>query len=238
MPAPDPSPEAVTPAAAPGKRNRPKLDPDAGVRLKLLSIASKIVRERGVGGLTIADLLTRAELGTRAFYRHFDSKDQLVQAVFLGMGQVEMVRLRGKMAAAAGPLDAVAAWIDGRLDLVFDDAIRSDLRHLSREAQSQMFAAPELVGPAYREMLKPLVEQLALGKEQGIFRHVDPETDADLLQGAVWACVERQWGAVDRDRQRIREATLRFCLGGLGVPHKRIAALTAGECEDIIEHEE
>lgn len=228
MPPPEPSP-AVATAAQPRKRNRPKLDPDAGVRLKLLAAASNIVRERGVAGLTIADLLARAELGTRAFYRHFDSKDQLVQEVFLGMGRVEMVRLRGKMASASGPLAAVAVWIDGRLDLVFDEAIRSDLRHLSREAQSQMFAAPELVSPAYREMLKPLVEQLELGKAQGIFPRVDPETDADLLHGAVWACVEGQWGVVAGDRERIREATLRFCLGGLGVPHERIAALIAPE---------
>ncbi|KLO28761.1 TetR family transcriptional regulator [Mycolicibacter heraklionensis] len=238
MPPPEPSSAKVISAATAGRRNRPKLDPDAGVRLKLLAAASKIVQERGVGGLTIADLLARAELGTRAFYRHFDSKDQLVQEVFLGMGRVEKVRLRGKMASAAGPLEAVAAWIDGRLDLVFDEAIRSDLRHLSREAQSQMFAAPELVSPAYREMLKPLIEQLVAGKERGIFPRIDPETDADLLHGAVWACVEAQWGVAVRDRQRIREATLYFCLGGLGVSRDRIAALINRECWNTIEHEE
>src|SRR5690625_2762749 len=230
MPPPDPSREGGMSAPPAGKRNRPKRDPDAGVRLKLLAAASQIVTERGVGALTIADLLARVELGTRAFSRHCDSKDQLVQEGFLGMGRVEMVRLRRKMASAPGPLDAVAAWIDGRLDLVFDNVVRSDLRHLSREAQSQMFAAPELVSPAYREMLKPLVEQLALGKQQGIFPRIDPEADADLLHGAVWACIERQWGIAAPAPERIREATLSFCLGGLGVHHRRIAAHIARRC--------
>ena len=73
------------------------------------------------------------------------------------------------MAAAADPVRAVAAWIDGRLDLAFNDEIRSDLRQMSLEAQSQMFAAPELVGPAYREILRPLVEQLARGTDLGLF---------------------------------------------------------------------
>lgn len=225
MPPPDPTPELRTAAARTGTRKRAKLNPDAGVRLKLLAIASTIVRERGVSGLTVADVLTRAKLGTRAFYRHFDSKDQLVQAVFLDMGRVEMLRLRGRMASAAGPLEAVAAWIEGRLDLVFDAAIRSDLRHLSLEAQPQMFAAPELVSPAYREILKPLVDQIALGKQQGAFRCVDPQTDSEMLQGAVWACIESQWGSVHGDRSKIREAALRFCLSGLGVSPELIAVV-------------
>lgn len=229
MPPPDPAPEFGTAAPRTGTRRRAKLDPDAGVRLNLLAVASTIVKERGVSGLTVADVLTRAKLGTRAFYRHFDSKDQLVQAVFLDMGRVEMLRLRGRMASAAGPLEAVAAWIEGRLDLVFDDAIRSDLRHLSLEAQSQMFAAPELVGPAYREMLKPLVDQIALGMQQGVFRCVDPQADSDMLQGAVWACVERQWGTIDGDRQKIREVALRFCLSGLGVPPDLIAPVLSND---------
>ena len=104
-------------------------------------------------GLSIAAVLDRAQLGTRAFYRHFESKDQLVAAVFLEMARAEMRRLQKEMAAAADAVDAVAAWIDGRLDLAFDENIRSDLRRLSLEAQSQMFASPELVQPAYAEML-------------------------------------------------------------------------------------
>ena len=55
-----------------------------------------------------------------------------------------MRRLRKKMADAADAVEAVAAWIDARLDLAFDEDIKSDLRRLSLEAQSQMFASPEL----------------------------------------------------------------------------------------------
>ena len=90
-------------------------------------------------------MLDRAQLSTRAFYRHFDSKDELVSAVFLEMARVETRRLKRKMAAAADPTEAVVAWIDGRLDLAFNDWIRSDLRQMSLEAQTQMFASPELV---------------------------------------------------------------------------------------------
>lgn len=116
----------------------------------------------------MARVLDRAALSTRAFYRHFDSKDALVSAVFLQMAQIEMRRLKRKMAGASDPVDAVVAWIDGRLDLAFNERIRSDLRKMSLEAQSQMFAAPELVSDAYGEILKPLIEQLEKGKAAGL----------------------------------------------------------------------
>lgn len=126
----------------PTTRRRDKLAPDPDVRRTIVAAASKSVREQGVRGLSVSVVLDRAGLSTRAFYRHFDSKDQLVAAVFLEMARAEKRRLRRTMAEATTPVEAVAAWIDGRLDLAFDENVKSDLRRLSLEAQSQMFASP------------------------------------------------------------------------------------------------
>ena len=201
----------------PATRRRDKLAPDPSVRRAILSAASKSVREQGVRGLSIAAVLDRAQLSTRAFYRHFDSKDQLVAAVFLEMAQVEMRRLRKNMADAADPVEAVTAWVDARLDLAFDEDVKSDLRRLSTEAQSAMFASPELIAPAYAEMLEPLIEELQRGIEQGLFHDIDPLTEAQSIQGVVWANTERQWAAGDCTRTDVRKHVLRFCLRGLGV---------------------
>src|SRR6476661_2727611 len=159
-------------------RRREKLAPDPDVRRRILTAATESVREQGVRGLSVAAVLDRAALGTRAFYRHFESKDELVAAVFLEMARAEMARLQTKMARAADAVEAVAAWVDARLDLAFDDDIKSDLRRLSMEAQSQMFAAPELIQPAYAAMLEPLSEQLRRGRDSGVFRDIDPMTEA------------------------------------------------------------
>jgi AcrR family transcriptional regulator len=203
--------------SAPATRRRDKLAPDPDTRRAILSAASESLREQGVHGLSIAAVLQRAELSTRAFYRHFESKDQLVSAVFLEMARTEKRRLRKRMAAAGGPVEAVAAWIDGRLDLAFSERIKSDLRHMSLEAQSQSFASPELIQPAYAEMLEPLIDQIQRGLEQGAFRDVDPMSGAQSIQGVVWASTERQWSAGDCERAEVRQRTVRFCLRGLGV---------------------
>jgi AcrR family transcriptional regulator len=212
-------------AANPGGRK--KLEPDPRVRSAILSAASGIVREDGVGALSIAQVLNRAQLSTRAFYRHFGSKDQLVAALFLEMARLEMLRLRQMMAAAPDPVRAVAAWIDGRLDLAFDDQIRSDLRKMSLEAQAQMLAAPELVGPAYGEILRPLVEHLERGRDLGLFSEIDPGNAALSIQGVVWSNVEQQWTEVGCTMSELRQRVQRFCLRGLGVAPDTIGDVLA-----------
>jgi AcrR family transcriptional regulator len=210
----------------PTTRRREKLAPDPDVRRAILAAAVKSIREHGVRGLSVATVLEHAQLGTRAFYRHFESKDQLVAAVFLEMADAETRRLRKNMADAPDPVSAVAAWIDARLDLAFDDRLKSDLRRLSLEAQSQMFASPELVQPAYAAMLEPLTEQLEHGVDKGVFRGIDPSTEALSIQGVVWANTERHWAAADCERSDVRRRTLRFCLRGLGATPDAIARIT------------
>jgi AcrR family transcriptional regulator len=207
---------------APLKRRRSKLAPDPDTRRAILAAATDSIREHGVQRLSIAAVLQRAALGTRAFYRHFESKDQLVSSVFLEMARTEKRRLRRKMAAANTPVEAVAAWIDVRLDLAFSDHIKSDLRRLSLEAQSQRFTAPGLIQPAYAEMLEPLIEQIQRGLRQGAFHEVDPPSGAQSIQCVVWASTERQWATGDCERAEVRERTLRFCLRGLGVTAEAI----------------
>ncbi|MGA9677270.1 MAG: TetR/AcrR family transcriptional regulator [Mycobacterium sp.] len=201
-------------ASAPRTRRRDKLGPDPTVRREILAAASTTLQEQGVRGLSVATVLERAGLSTRAFYRHFDSKEELVAAVFLETARVEKRRLRRRMSTATTEIEAVTAWIDGRMDLAFDESIGSDLRRLSLEAQSQ---SPGLVQPAYAEMLKPLRDALQRGLRAGVFRHIDPETDAQLIHGVVWAGINEHWATGDCDRDELRERILRFCLRGLGV---------------------
>jgi AcrR family transcriptional regulator len=208
-----------------GPGGRRKLEPDPQVRVAILAAASKIIREEGVRAFSIAQVLSRAQLSTRAFYRHFGSKDELVAAVFLGMASVEMLRLRRRMDGAPDPVHAVAAWIDGRLELAFNNEIRSDLRQMSVEAQSQMFASPELIGPAYAEILRPLVEQLERGRTLGLFGELAPDVEALSIQGVVWSNTERQWATGDCDPSELRDRVQRFCLRGLGVAPEQIDAV-------------
>ncbi|WP_142245420.1 TetR/AcrR family transcriptional regulator [Mycobacterium sp. IS-836] len=215
-------------ASRPVTRRRNKLAPDPDVRRAIVAAASKTVREQGVQGLSVAAVLDRAQLSTRAFYRHFESKDQLVAALFLEVTRNEVLRLRTKMAAAPTPAAAVAAWIEGRLDLAFDEDIDSELRQVALEAQAAMSSSPELVSPAYNAILEPLIEQLQRGLELGVFRDILPATAAKSIHGVVWGHTHRQRATGQPARADVRNRALRFCLRGLGVPPETIAQILAG----------
>ena len=206
---------------------RKKLAPDPDVRRAIVDAASKSVREQGVRGLSVATVLERAQLSTRAFYRHFESKDQLVAAVFLELARMETQRLRGRMAHTANPVEAVVAWVDGRLELAFGENGDSGARRLSLEAHSKAFSSPEMAAPAYGAILEPLIEQLERGLELGVFEDIVPSTAAKSIHGVVWAGTQRQWATNHWDRDDVRDRAVRFCLRGLGVAPQTIEQVTA-----------
>jgi AcrR family transcriptional regulator len=185
------------------------------------------MHDHGVRGLSIAAVLERAQLSTRAFYRHFESKDQLVAAVFLDLARIETQRLRGKMADTASPVEAVVAWVDGRFELAFGENSEFGRRRLSLEAHSKALSSPEMVGPAYGAILEPLIEELERGLEVGVFKDIVPATAAKSIHGVVWAGTQRQWATHNGDRAVIRDRALRFCLRGLGVAPHTIEQVTA-----------
>jgi AcrR family transcriptional regulator len=211
----------------PATRRRNKLGPDPNVRRAIVAAASKTIHEQGVQGLSVAAVLDRAELSTRAFYRHFESKDQLVAAVFREVTRNEVLRLRTKMAAAATPAAAVAAWIEGRLDVAFDKNIESELRQVSLEAKATVSASPELVSPAYNAVLEPLIEQLDRGLELGVFHDILPAIAAKSINGVVWGQTQRQWAMGHSEPADVRKRALRFCLRGLGVAPETIEQIVA-----------
>jgi AcrR family transcriptional regulator len=203
--------------SAPVSPRRNKLAPDPDVRCAIVDAASRSIHDQGVRGLNIAAVLERAQLSTRAFYRHFESKDQLVAAVFREVARGETQRLRRKMGNTAGPVEAVAAWIDGRLDLVFDENTELSLRRHPWPGDQSKALSSEMVSPAYGAILEPLIEQLQRGLELGAFKDIVPMTAARSIDGVVCAGAQLQRSTDHWDRCEVRERALRFCLRGLGV---------------------
>ena len=89
--------------------------------LRILLDAALVVMERnGYTDAAVADILREAELSTRSFYRHFESKDQLLCALFRREADAAAARLRAKVEAAANPREALDAWIDEILSFGHD----------------------------------------------------------------------------------------------------------------------
>jgi TetR/AcrR family transcriptional repressor of nem operon len=86
-------------------------------RERILTAASKMVRERGVEATSIADVMQAAGMTNGGFYRHFRSKDEMIaaaiRAAFDEITDRFDRRLRQHGAAAA-----VAAYVDEYLSVL------------------------------------------------------------------------------------------------------------------------
>jgi TetR/AcrR family transcriptional repressor of nem operon len=91
----------------------------ANTHKRIVSIASKKFREEGLAGVGIAELMKEAGLTVGGFYKHFDSRDDLVaEAVSSAFGG-----WKGRVDAAAsgGPPVSLAKLIDDYLNAAHRD---------------------------------------------------------------------------------------------------------------------
>jgi TetR/AcrR family transcriptional regulator, transcriptional repressor for nem operon len=86
---------------------------------RIVSIASKKFREKGLAGVGIAELMKEAGLTVGGFYKHFDSRDDLVaEAVSSAFGGWKR---RVDAAASGGPSVSPARLIDDYLNATHRD---------------------------------------------------------------------------------------------------------------------
>ncbi|MCU1457613.1 MAG: putative TetR family transcriptional regulator [Actinomycetia bacterium] len=183
----------------------------------LIAAAHAVLRRSGGSGLTVADVLAEAGLSTRAFYRHFASKDELVLAVFEREQESATTRLMAKIDAAADPRAALAAWVDETLALAYEPRRAGRTQVLWSEGARLRAEFPTEFDAIVGGLLEPLVAILRAGAADGEFPLTDPEADAASIHAVVWNAVQRKLdGAPVPTRAATRAQLLRFCLGALG----------------------
>ena len=208
---------AVSPLAADmGVLDSPPT-PGAGTeRSRLMDAALHVMRRNGFQGASVQDILDHAGLSTRAFYRQFRSKDDLLLAMFRTASDPDVAQVVRKVSEAHGPLGAVLAWIDEMVSMAFD---RRRVRRLV------MFNAVARQADGYEDeesllrarLTAPLLDALDRGSIDGSFPHTDPSPDAGTIFDLVWSVAHPNHRARSMDRLAARAMVLRFCLPALGV---------------------
>jgi len=200
-------PKAATVGAAPDRPRSPAREEKyRAEKEQIVRAAYELIQRDGSKETSVHDVLHAAGLSTRAFYRHFRSKDELV----LEMYRIDCDRvnttLTAAVAAAPDPLAALEVWIDQNLAVVYD--VRR-LRHaivLSSAEVSSAEGFTEVKNAGLAAQRAPLVELLRDGHERGVFPHADPETDALAIQAVVGAHMRAR---LDRDPAALTRADAR-----------------------------
>lgn len=83
----------------------------AASRVRIVAEASRLLRERGIGATSIADVMAAAGMTHGGFYKHFRSKDDLVEAAIASAFATHADRF-AQRSAAYGPQAALHAYVD------------------------------------------------------------------------------------------------------------------------------
>ena len=161
-------------------------------------------REPHSGPIPVAAILQRAGVSTRAFYRHFESKDEL----FLAMLRQETDALADRLdrivdEASGAPVDQLKAWIGQMFGWMHDAELRMHLTVIDSDEVRAAKGYRETREHAHADRERSLVEILRRGRADGSFPLADPEHDAV----AISAVISREMITVSPDdEERLRRS--------------------------------
>lgn len=132
---------------------------------RLIQACSSLIAETGQVDPPVNAILERAGLGTRAFYRLFNSKEELIIAVLQDGTTWKTSYIAEQMATASTPLERIRAWVEAAISPYTISPYTQDaspgqraiLLHTYR--WETMF--PNELAAMREQLLQPLVQAIA-----------------------------------------------------------------------------
>ena len=162
-----------------------RFEPEDELRL-LFDAALVVMHRNGYADAAVADILAEAGLSTRSFYRHFESKDQLLCALYRHEAEQVAERLTARVARAASPLAALDSWIEEIMSLGYHRRKAARVAVLGSPGAMRAEGYADESRHAAKLLIAPLEALLADGLLDGTFPLADPASDAPLVQSVAW----------------------------------------------------
>jgi AcrR family transcriptional regulator len=183
----------------------------AGEVRRLLDAGMAVMRERGTDGRPrVADIVAAAGLSNDAFYRHFPSKEALVNAIIEDGAQRLRSYLAHQLAKQPTPEAQVRRWVEGVLAQAADDELASATLAVLWNAGG----VGDGLASGHSSMNPPLASLLvAPFAELG---SADAELDAALVTSAVSGMLSDHLWRRARPTKREIDHAVDFCLRAVG----------------------
>lgn len=191
--------------------------PNPDDRQGIIAAAYGCLSEPHSGPVPVAAILERAGLSTRAFYRHFASKDEL----FLAMLRQEAEALAGRLDRVADDVsgDAVSqltTWLETMFVLAHDPQLRTHLSVIDSDEVRAAKGYREMRERLHAERERSLERILERGRHDGSFPLAQPHSDALAINAIVSRELTISGPGGDDDLRRSRARVLDFALRALG----------------------
>ncbi|WP_236728595.1 TetR/AcrR family transcriptional regulator [Mycolicibacterium obuense] len=186
-------------------------------RRRIIEAAYRCLSDSHREPVTMSTILHTAGVSSRAFYRHFRSKDDLFLAL-LQEGADEIAARVDRVAAAeiGSPADQLATWIGEIFDLMVDPRRRMQMAVIDSEEVRSAAGYRDMRERSHASRERSLADILRRGRATGAFPLADPDHDAV----AISALVSRILSSVaPEDMQAVKQAESRlldFALRAVG----------------------
>lgn len=198
------------------RRGRPRRFSSHTERQILLDAAVRVMSKNGYDGTSVNDVLEDAGLSTRAFYRQFDSKHELLMALILRERDRVAYHLERAAKSADGPLAAVEAWIDAFLDLLYNPEIAPTTAIFTAPSVLASYTLATSLPEMQRMFCPPLIRALRAGHRAGVLDSPRPEADAYCIHALLHAALDVHHRPRPR-RTTVKAQVLRFVWPALGI---------------------
>lgn len=174
-------------------------------RAQLIDAAAQLIAAKGVEGLRLRDITDEADVGFGSFYKHFSSKDELVEAVRLELMSTLARTLIAHVEQLEDPAEAASA------------AHRWFVRNATVDPQTaRLVVQLDSADVLFQEMIQPYARRLIeSGIAAGRFKDLDVTTTLIYVVGATIAVTRSVLdGRLGPDAE---SATAEVLLGALGL---------------------
>jgi len=145
-------------------------------RKALIAGGREVIAERGVGEATVAAIVGKAGVSQPSFYNHFESKDELLEAIVYDFFERAGVQKRAVLSTIDDPAEALAINARQALRVASTDPV---------VAWVFLRAGPlrDLMKPPGQD---PLTGAIAKGIASGRFSATDARTATSMIRGAAF----------------------------------------------------
>jgi len=182
----------------------------------IIDAAYGCLSEPHTGPIPVAAILQRAGVSTRAFYRHFESKDELFLAMLRQEGDALADRLDRIVEKPDAPVDQLKEWIRQMFGWMHDAELRMHLTVIDSDEVRAAKGYRETRERAHAARERSLVEILRRGRTDGTFPLADPERDAIAISAVIGREMANQSLDDEQRLQRSLDWMLEFALRALG----------------------
>jgi AcrR family transcriptional regulator len=148
---------------------------------RLLQAGMEEIAEKGSVEPRVADIVRRAGLSNKAFYRHFQSKDELIGAILEEGMQARVREFEERIASADSAVERARIWVRAVLEQAVDPKLAAICRPLLVYQARLTEALGEQLYTHVDQLRRPLLEALEEGLRSGELPGIDPERDAESI---------------------------------------------------------